>query len=60
MRFCTPETFGFFALANAFLAFMQIFLEQGFSQALIQRQDLEPEHLDTAFGLVLVSASSSS
>ena len=48
-RLLTPETFGLIALANVFLAFMQIFLEQGFAKALIQRENLEPEHLDAAF-----------
>ncbi|MGL5080408.1 MAG: MOP flippase family protein [Microcoleaceae cyanobacterium] len=48
-RLLTPEAFGLVALANTFLLFMQILLEQGFTQALIQRQDLEPEHLNTAF-----------
>lgn len=48
-RLLTPETFGLIALANVFLAFMQIFLEQGFAKALIQREDIEPEHLDSAF-----------
>ncbi len=48
-RLLTPEAFGIVALANVFLAFMNIFLDQGFAKALIQRQDLEPEHLDTAF-----------
>ncbi|PZD74135.1 Teichuronic acid biosynthesis protein TuaB [Acaryochloris thomasi RCC1774] len=48
-RLLEPADFGLVALANVFLAFMQIFLEQGFAQALIQREDLEPEHLDTAF-----------
>ncbi|WP_416670033.1 lipopolysaccharide biosynthesis protein [Egbenema bharatensis] len=48
-RLLEPEAFGLVALANVFLAFMQIFLNQGFAQALIQREDLEPEHLDTAF-----------
>lgn len=48
-RLLTPETFGLIALANVFLAFMQIFLEQGFAKALIQREQLEPEHLDAAF-----------
>ncbi|ACK72571.1 polysaccharide biosynthesis protein [Gloeothece citriformis PCC 7424] len=54
-RLLTPEAFGLLSLANLFLAFMQIFLEQGFSQALIQRKDLEPEHLDSAFWTHLVS-----
>ncbi|MEL6137845.1 MAG: lipopolysaccharide biosynthesis protein [Cyanobacteria bacterium J06628_6] len=48
-RLLQPEAFGLVALANGCLAFMQIFLEQGFAQALIQRRTLEPEHLDTAF-----------
>ena len=48
-RLLTPQTFGLVALANVFLAFMQIFLDQGFAKALIQREELEPEHLDTAF-----------
>ncbi|MBF2047374.1 MAG: lipopolysaccharide biosynthesis protein [Elainella sp. C42_A2020_010] len=48
-RLLTPEAFGLVAMANIFLAFMQIFLQQGFAQSLIQRQDLEPEHIDTAF-----------
>ncbi|MEQ9357966.1 MOP flippase family protein [Coleofasciculus chthonoplastes] len=62
-RLLTPEAFGIVALANVFLAFMNIFLDQGFAKALIQRQDLEPEHLDTAFwthvssGIVLTGLS---
>ena len=58
----TPDDFGLVALANVCLAFMQIFLQQGFAQALIQRQELEQEHLDTAFwtnlaiGIILMVA----
>lgn len=48
-RLLGPETFGLVALANVFLAFMQIFLDQGFAEAIIQKDELEPEHLDTAF-----------
>ena len=48
-RLLTPETFGLIALANVFLAFMRIFLDQGFAKALIQREHLEPEHKDAAF-----------
>ena len=60
-RLLTPEDFGLVALANVFLAFVQVFLNQGFPQALIQREDLDPEHIDTAFwtniavGVVLAS-----
>lgn len=55
-RLLTPESFGLIALANVFIAFMRIFLDQGFTKALIQRQDLEPEHLDTAFWSQVASA----
>ncbi len=48
-RLLTPEDFGLLSLANVFLALMNIFLEQGFTSALIQRETLDPEHLDTAF-----------
>ena len=44
-----PEAFGLIALAIAFIGFLQVFLDQGFSDAVIQRENLEPEHLDTAF-----------
>lgn len=52
-RLLAPEDFGLIALANVFLAFMSLFLEQGFGQAIIQRRDLEPEHLNTAFWINL-------
>lgn len=48
-RLLEPKAFGLVALASIFLAFMQIFLNQGFATVVIQRQELESEHLDTAF-----------
>lgn len=62
-RLLEPKVFGLVALASVFFAFMQIFLDQGFGQAIIQRQELDQEHLDTAFwtnisiGVVLVGLS---
>ena len=62
-RLLAPETFGLIALAGVFLAFIEVFLDQGFSTAIIQRQKLEPEHLDTAFwtnlaiGILMTGAS---
>ncbi|WGV27607.1 MOP flippase family protein [Halotia branconii] len=44
-----PKAFGLVALASVFLSFIQLFVDQGLSTAIIQRQELEPEHLDTAF-----------
>ncbi|WP_421655574.1 lipopolysaccharide biosynthesis protein [Leptothermofonsia sp. ETS-13] len=52
-RLLQPQDFGLVALADVFLVFMQLLLEQGFAQAIIQRQELEPEHLDTAFWISL-------
>jgi O-antigen/teichoic acid export membrane protein len=48
-RLLGPETFGLVAMASVFLAFIQVFVDQGFAEAIIQRHELEPEHLDTAF-----------
>lgn len=53
-RLLSPEAFGLVALASVFLAFMQAFLSQGFADALVQRENLEPEHLDAAFWTSLV------
>ncbi|KZL48953.1 lipopolysaccharide biosynthesis protein [Nodularia spumigena CENA596] len=48
-RLLNPESFGLIALAAIFLGFVNLFLDQGFSTAIIQRRELEREHLDTAF-----------
>lgn len=45
----TPEAFGLVALASVFIAAMKLIEEQGMADALVQREELEPEHLDTAF-----------
>jgi PST family polysaccharide transporter len=48
-RLLEPSAFGLLAMANVFVAFTKIFLDQGFSMAIIQRRDIEPAHLSTAF-----------
>ncbi|MBW4697148.1 MAG: lipopolysaccharide biosynthesis protein [Aphanocapsa lilacina HA4352-LM1] len=48
-RLLGPEAFGLVALAAIFVSFVQIFLEQGLPQAIVQRSQLEKAHLDTAF-----------
>lgn len=52
-RLLEPEGFGLVALASVFIAFMEIFLDQGLTQAIVQRKELDPEHLDTAFWINL-------
>jgi len=55
-----PRDFGMVAICLVYVAFLQMFLDQGLAAALIQREDLEREHLDAVFwmnlalGLVLV------
>jgi PST family polysaccharide transporter len=48
-RLLGAEAFGLVALAGVYLSFVQLFMDQGLGQAIIQRKELEPEHLDTAF-----------
>lgn len=48
-RLLEPEAFGLVALASVFIVLVEIFLDQGFSEAIVQRTELEHEHLDTAF-----------
>ncbi len=54
-RLLAPEAFGLVALASVFTTLVEIFLDQGFSAAIVQRADLEREHLDTAFWISVVS-----
>jgi O-antigen/teichoic acid export membrane protein len=53
-RLVSPESFGLVAYAIVFTAFAQIFVDQGFSDAIVQFKNLEREHLDTAFWIGLV------
>lgn len=48
-RLLDPVAFGLVALASVFINLMALVEEQGMADALVQRPDLEPEHLDTAF-----------
>ena len=49
VRLLDPEDFGLIALAGVFIAFAEVILSQGFTQAIVQRESLEPEHPDSAF-----------
>ena len=54
-RLLGPEAFGLVALASVFTAFVQVFVNQGFASAIVQRAKLEPEHLDTAFWVSIIN-----
>jgi teichuronic acid exporter len=49
-----PHDFGLVAIAAVYVAFLQVFLEQGIGAAVIQRERLEPAHLDSAFWMNLL------
>jgi O-antigen/teichoic acid export membrane protein len=48
-RTLNPEAFGLIAMSVVFLAFLDSFVDQGLSSALVQRRDVQPEHCDAAF-----------
>jgi PST family polysaccharide transporter len=54
-RLLTPEAFGLVTLASVFTDFVEIFLDQGFSAAIIQRKEVDRQHLDTAFWISIVT-----
>jgi O-antigen/teichoic acid export membrane protein len=54
-RLLAPEAFGLVALASVFTVFIELFLDQGFSAAVVQRSELDREHLDTAFWVNLLT-----
>jgi len=55
-RLLNPHAFGIVALAGVYIAFIQIFVTQGFGAAIIQRGDLEEEHVDSAFWIAMATA----
>jgi O-antigen/teichoic acid export membrane protein len=55
-RLLNPQTFGLIALASVYIAFIQIFVTQGFGMAIIQRPVLEEEHIDSAFWIAMATA----
>lgn len=52
-RLLGPEAYGLLGMAMIVVAFTQIFIVESVGEALIQRKDLEPGHLDAVFWLLL-------
>ena len=48
-RLLGPEAFGLAALASVYISLMSAFVNQGFVPAIVQKDNLTPSHLDTAF-----------
>jgi O-antigen/teichoic acid export membrane protein len=55
-RVLDNRVFGIVALANLLIGFMQLFVDQGISVALVQRKTVDKTHLDTAFWINLTVA----
>ena len=52
-----PHAFGLVALATVVIDFLRKLVDQGFSEAVVQRGELDQEHLDTAFWTGIVTGS---
>lgn len=48
-RLLGPNDFGIVAMAGVYVAFVQLFVNQGLAMALVQRNDLQSNHLNSAF-----------
>lgn len=48
-RLLGPEEFGLVAMAGVYIVFAQVFVDQGLSSALVQREPLTSSHLNSAF-----------
>lgn len=48
-RLLDPSAFGLVGLVGVYLAFVNMFVDQGIGMAIVQRQNLETDHLHAAF-----------
>jgi len=55
-RLLEPRAFGLVAMAGVYIAFVQVFVEQGLGAALVQRRELERAHLDSAFWIAILTS----
>lgn len=49
-----PRDYGMVAMAMLYISFIQMFLAQGLAAAIVQRKDLQSEHVDSVFWMTLV------
>ena len=50
-RLIAPHAWGLFAIMTVFTGFLSLFVDFGFASAIIQREDIEERHLNSAFWL---------
>jgi PST family polysaccharide transporter len=53
-RVLAPADFGLFAMAGAAIRFLTLFQASGFSSAIVQREQIDESHLNTAFWIVIL------
>ena len=53
-RLLEPKDFGLMALASIYIAAMQMVIRQGLTEAIVQKEKLEAEHLDAVFWVNLL------
>src|SRR5687768_15586797 len=53
-RVLAPADFGVFAMAGASIRFLTLFQASGFSSAIVQREQIDESHLNTAFWIVML------
>ena len=56
-RLLPPKDFGLLAFASVFTAFLQLFVEQGIADAVVQRAETRPGHFSAAFWFNLTVSS---
>jgi PST family polysaccharide transporter len=54
-RLIAPESFGLVAMALVYISLVSILVQQGLGAALVQRETVEVEHLDSAFWVSLAT-----
>ena len=54
-RLLLPEDFGLVALAMVFVLFAQLLVDQGMGDALVQRREITPLQIDTAFWVAVAT-----
>jgi O-antigen/teichoic acid export membrane protein len=55
-RLLNPEAFGLVAIAGVYITFIQLLVAQGFGMAIVQREQVDDSHLDSAFWIAVAFA----
>ena len=56
-RLLSPDDFGLVAMASVYVSFVGLFIDPGWGTALIQKESLDREHLDTSFWISVLVGS---